>query len=122
MCFPFIGGKSPYSSRLSENQRDSRENAAAATTTTSAAVIGEVTTANSASTSTTSLNGDPLTYEDPAKLHHQLRQKERELKKREEENQSLREQLISKVRDEEKFFTNYYRHRHSPRITVSMII
>ena len=98
MCFPFIGGKSPYSSRLSENQRDSRENVADATTT-SAAVVGETTTANSASTSTTSLNGDPLTYEDPAKLHHQLRQKERELKKREEENQSLREQLISKVRD-----------------------
>ena len=83
MCFPFIGGRSPSASK--DAAAGSKDAAAAAT-------------AASTWTSTSTLNGEAFAYDDPAKLHHQLRQKERELRKREEENQSLREQLISQVR------------------------
>ena len=108
MCFPFLGGKSPLhpTSRPCDddpghNDASGHVDAAAVTSGVDAGAaaapgVGAAPSA-SATTSTTSLNGDALTYEDPAKLHQQLRQKERELKKREEENQSLREQLISKV-------------------------
>ena len=95
LCFPFIGGKSPRGSRRADALRDSQYAASSAADAASAASAGGGE--DSTSTSTASFNANNLTYDDPAKLHQQLRQKEKELKKREEENQSLRQQLISKV-------------------------
>ena len=89
MCFPFIGGRSPSASK--DTAAGSKDAAAGSKDAAAAA---------STWTSTSTLNGEAFAYDDPAKLHYQLRQKERELRKREEENQSLREQLISRVRRE----------------------
>jgi len=92
------GGKSPQGTRLAEDQRD-LQNATSSAAFTAAGATAGADAEDTVSTSTASFNGKTLTYDDPARLHQQLRQKEKELKKREEENQSLREQLISKHRD-----------------------